>query len=419
MVWFLPILEVMQNFKLYLLSMRIAGPKAVDFYLNYVAQFYNYNQKKPGDAVSKQEIEKFLHHLSKKREDWQVDQASKAIKLYQFFEKRKEARSARQSSDSNSQWKAAAEDMRKMLRLMHRSYRTEKTYLSWVRRFYRFLGGQSPHSLESSHVKDFMTYLAVERKVSASTQNQAFNAILFLFRHTLDKNIDDIGDAVRAKRKRRLPVVLSRGEIERIFHEMQGINLLMARTIYGCGLRLAECVNLRIKDVDFERDAIAVRGGKGDKDRETVLPISLKHDLKQHLEKVRLFYNKDREDKAPGVMVPGALERKYPNAGKEWSWFWVFPSQKNSTDPITNILRRHHVYRGNIQKALKAAAERVGIPKRITAHVLRHSFATHLLENGYDIRTIQELLGHSDLRTTMIYTHVVSKNRHGVISPLD
>jgi integrase len=147
--------------------------------------------------------------------------------------------------------------------------------------------------------------------------------------------------------------------------------------------------------------------------------ISLKHDLKQHLEKVRLFYNKDREDKAPGVMVPGALERKYPNAGKEWSWFWVFPSQKNSIDPITNILRRHHVYRGNIQKAFKAAAGRVGIPKRITVHVLRHSFATHLLENGYDIRTIQELLGHSDLRTTMIYTHVVSKNRHGVISPLD
>jgi len=232
MVWLLPNAKAMQDFKTYLLSMRIAGPKAVDFYLNWVAQFYNYNQKKAGDPVSKQEIERFLHHLSKKREDWQVDQASKAIKLYQFYEKRKEAGSARQSIDSNSQWRAVAVDMRKMLRLMHRSLHTERTYLGWVRRLYRFLGGQSPHSLESSHVKDFMTYLAVEQKVSASTQNQAFNAILFLFRHTLDKNIDDIADAIRAKRKIRLPVVLTRSEIERVFQKLEGTNKLMARTIY-------------------------------------------------------------------------------------------------------------------------------------------------------------------------------------------
>lgn len=309
--------------------------------------------------------------------------------------------------------------MRKMLRLKHRSYRTEKTYMGWIRRFYRYLNGQTPYTLDSSHVKDFMTHLAVEKRIAASTQNQAFNAILFLFRHTLEKDIDDISDAVRAKTKTRLPVVLARPEIERLFQNMGGLNLLMARTIYGSGLRLAECVNLRIKDIDFERDAISVRSGKGDKDRETVLPRSLKSDFRKHLEKVRSVYDADRKTNAQGVMMPNALERKYPNAGKEWAWFWVFPSHKFSVDPITRVVRRHHLYRGNIQKAVKKAGAMAEIPKRITVHTLRHSFATHLLENGSDIRTIQDLLGHADLRTTMIYTHVASKNRHGVVSPLD
>jgi len=287
-----------------------------------------------------------------------------------------------------------------------------------VRRFYRFLGGKLPYLITSSEVKDFMTYLAVEQKIAASTQNQAFNAILFLFRHTLNKDISDIADAVRAKRNRRLPVVLTRGEIDRLFDHMDGVNRLMARLIYGCGLRLQECLQLRIKDIDLEREAVTVRSGKGDKDRETVLPPSLKQDLGVHLEGVSAMYNADRTSGAPGVMLPGALERKYPNAGKEWAWFWLFPSRTNSTDPKTGILRRHHIYRGNLQKAVKAAVKRAEISKRITIHTLRHSFATHLLEKGYDIRTIQDLLGHTDLRTTMVYTHVASKNRHGVVSPL-
>ena len=222
--------------------------------------------------LQKKETEAYLKHLSKTRESWQVDQAAQAIKLYQFFETRKESAATRNTLGNSAQWTAVADDMHTMLRLMHRSHRTEKTYLGWVRRFYRYLGGQSPHHLESSHVKDFMTHLAVERKVSASTQKQAFNAILFLFRHTLDKDIDDIADAVRAKRIRRLPVVLARSEIDRLFQKMQGINLLMAKIIYGCGLRLAECICLRVKDVDFERVAITGPSGKGDKDRETVLP---------------------------------------------------------------------------------------------------------------------------------------------------
>jgi integron integrase len=264
-----------------------------------------------------------------------------------------------------------------------------------------------------------MTHLAVERKVSASTQNQAFNAILFLFRHTLDKDIDNIAEAVRAKRTRRLPVVLTRSEIDRLFQKMRGTNLLMARTIYGCGLRLAESLNLRIKDIDFEREAVTIRSGKGDKDRETVLPSSLMQDLKDHMEQVRKIFEKDREMKANGVMIPGALERKYPNAGKEWGWYWVFPSLKESVDPRTGIQRRHHIYPDNLRRAIKTAVKKAGISKRINVHTLRHSFATHLLEKGYDIRTIQDLLGHADLRTTMIYTHVMSKNRHGIISPLD
>jgi len=302
---------------------------------------------------------------------------------------------------------------------MHRSYRTEKAYLGWVRRFYRFLGGRSPYGLESADVKDFMTHLAVEQKVSASTQNQAFNAILFLFRHILDKNIEDIGDAVRAKRNRRLPVVLTRSEIDRLFDNMQGVNRLMARLVYGCGLRLQECLQVRIKDIDLEREALTVRSGKGDKDRETVLPVSLKGDLQAQIERSRSVYEQDRDRNAAGVMMPGALDRKYPKAGKEWVWFWVFPSYKESIDPKSRTVRRHHVHHSNLQRAIKAAGHQAEIHKRITVHTLRHSFATHMLENGYDIRTIQDLLGHSDLRTTMIYTHVVKKNRHGVVSPLD
>jgi integron integrase len=308
--------------------------------------------------------------------------------------------------------------MKKMLRLKHLSFRTEQTYMGWVRRFYHFLNGQPPYKLDSTHVKDFMTHLAVERNVAASTQNQAFNAILFMFRHVLDKDIEDIGDAVRAKKKRRLPVVLAKSEINRLLDQMEGTNLLMAKTIYGCGLRLRECMNLRIKDIDFSRMAVTVRG-KGDKDRETVLPGSIKDNLRKHIESVRKIYEKDRENGLAGVQLPGALERKLPNAGKEWAWFWVFPSHKISVDPTTHIIRRHHIYAGSLQRQIKQAGIRAGIPKRITVHVLRHSFATHLLEKGHDIRTIQEFLGHAHLRTTMIYTHVVSKNRLGIISPLD
>ena len=410
----------MEGFKAFLLSRQVMNDKTAGFYLYWVTRFFGHCRKRPEDDVAEEDVDRYLKHLSRRHEDWQVKQAAEAVQLYRFYRNRERiGGGAPRNLNASAQWRAVAEDMHSMMRLKHRSPRTEKAYLSWVRRFYLFVNGKPPYSLSSTHVKDFMTHLAVEREVSASTQNQAFNAILFLFRHVLDKDMENIGHAIRAKKKKRLPVVLTRQEVDRLFDKMSGTDLLMARTIYGSGLRLRECVGLRIKDIDFERNAITVRSGKGDKDREPVLPESLKETLREHLEKVRTIFGKDRENGLPAVQLPGALERKLPNAGKEWAWFWVFPSQKLSLDPATNIIRRHHIFPDGLQRDIRRAANKAGISKRVTVHTLRHSFATHLLENGYDIRTIQELLGHSDIRTTMIYTHVMSKNKLGIVSPLD
>ena len=222
-----------------------------------------------------------------------------------------------------------------------------------------------------------------------------------------------------ARQNRRLPVVLTVNEVEKIFSEMSGINKLMARLIYGCGLRLQECLQLRIKDVDFEQSLVIIRSGKGDKDRRTMLPEAVKEELVKHITETRVIYEKDRNAKLNGVQLPGALERKYPNAGKEWGWFWIFPSQTLSMEPRTGVIRRHHVYHDSLQRAFRNAVIKAGITKQASVHTLRHSFATHLLEDGYDIRTIQELLGHRNLQTTMIYTHVATKNIIGVRSPLD
>jgi len=408
----------MEDFKSYLLSKHVLDAKKAGFYLYWVSQFYSYFNKSPSDNVKPEEIDRYLKFLAKRREDWQVKQASEAIELYLFFKRKKQFIRNNKRPDPNVQWEIVVDDVKKMLRLKHLSLRTEQTYLGWIRRFYRFLNGQPPNRLDSQHVKDFMTHLAVDRSVAASTQNQAFNAILFMFRHVLDKPIHDISEAIRAKRKRRFPVVLTKSEINCLFEQMSGTNLLMAKIIYGCGLRLRECLNLRIKDIDFARMAVTVRG-KGDKDRETVLPVSIKGTLRNHIESVRKIYEKDRKNGLAGVKLPGALERKLPNAGKEWAWFWLFPSRTISMDPVSKIVRKHHVHPSNLQKNIKIAAARAKIHKRVTVHALRHSFATHLLEKGQDIRTIQDLLGHSSLQTTMIYTHVVSKNRLGIISPLD
>ena len=312
-----------------------------------------------------------------------------------------------------------AKEMKNMLRLKQRSLATERNYLNWLRRFYTFVNGQSPFHLDSTHVKNFLTHQAVDRRVSTSTQNQAFNALLFFFRYLLEKDIEDLNDVVRAPRARRLPMVLSQSEIGKIFDHLTGVYQIMAAIIYGGGLRRNECAKLRIKDIDLENNLISVIGGKGNKDRKTLLATDIKDALIDHMEKGRKIWQADRENDVPGVELPMALDRKYPNAGKEWIWQWVFPSAKLSTDPRTKIIRRHHVYPSVLQRHLKHAAVSAGIAKRVTVHALRHSFATHLLEAGYDIRTIQELLGHASLKTTMIYTHVAAKNVKGVKSPFD
>jgi integron integrase len=399
----------LERFKSYLSSKQIIPEKKLDYYLSWVTQFYAFFDKTLDDEVAGEEIDSFLKHLTRFREEWQVNQASETIQLFIYFNRREYQGKAKADLDSNTHWKAVAQDMVRMLRLKHHSLSTERTYIGWLRSFYRFLNGKQPYELGNSHVKDFMTYLAVERKVASSTQNQTFNAILFLFRHVLDKDINDIAGAIRATKKRRLSVVLSKQEVFRLFDYLHGTNLLMAQLIYGCGLRLRECLKLRINDIDFERSCVMIRAGKGDKDRETLLPESLKHSLREHLDQVRRLFERDRKDNTAGVQLPGALERKYPNAGKEWRWQWVFPSKTLSIDPRSRQIRRHHIHSSNLQKHIREAAMKAGITKRVTVHTLRHSFATHLLEKGYDIRTIQELLGHASIQTTMIYTHVAKK----------
>jgi integron integrase len=369
--------------------------------------------------VSREEIEAYLRHLSKNREEWQVKQAKEAIDLFLFFRGKGPWQPSKGAVAMEGAWKEAVDEMVRMLRLKRRSLATEKSYLTWLRSFYGFLGGKAPVSLKGSHVKDFLSHLAVERRVAPSTQNQAFNAILFFFRHVLNREIGDLDGTIRAHHKRRLPVVLTRREILRLFDRLNGECLLMAQLAYGCGLRVRECVSIRVKDIDFERVSLMVRAGKGDKDRMTVLPESLKTHLREHMERVRELFQKDRKEDVAGVYLPGALERKYPNAGKEWAWQWLFPSRTLSVDPRSKVVRRHHVHPSTLQRGVRQAARAAGLSKQVSVHTLRHSFATHLLEKGYDIRTIQELLGHANVQTTMIYTHVAQKNALGVKSPLD
>ena len=273
--------------------------------------------------------------------------------------------------------------------------------------------------LSEQDLKNFLSFLAVDRKVSAATQRLAFNALLFLYRNILSVAISELATVVPSRVPRRLPVVLTGDEIRKIFEGLNGTFRLMAALIYGGGLRLQECLSLRVKDVDFGRGCLTIRAGKGGKDRETVLPESLVGELKLHLIKVKDLYDRDRRKGMPGVPLSGALESKYASASREWSWFWVFPSKSLSIDPRTRAVLRYHLYPTTLQKAFRDAVRTSGVTKQATIHTLRHSFATHLIEKGYDIRTIQELLGHSDVSTTMIYTHVATRNKLGVASPAD
>jgi integron integrase len=311
------------------------------------------------------------------------------------------------------------EQVRQAIRTRHYSYRTEKAYVHWIKRFIFFHDKRHPIEMGEAEIAQFLSSLASDAHMSASTQNQALNALLFLYKEILEKKIGLIQGVVRAKRPARLPVVLTKEEVKRILDCLSGDPWLMAMLLYGAGLRLMECCRLRIKDIDFTGNHLVVRAGKGNKDRHTMLPAAVKEPLLQHLQLVKRQHEGDLRMGLGRVALPYALERKYPNAEKEWGWQWVFPATSHYIDAVTGVKRRHHLHESVLQRAFKDARLKAGVFKPAGCHTLRHSFATHLLESGYDIRTVQELLGHKDVTTTMIYTHVLNRGGKCVLSPAD
>jgi integron integrase len=309
--------------------------------------------------------------------------------------------------------------LRTQIRLRHYSLRTEQAYVDWARRYILFHGKRHPKEMGAAELRDFLSHLAVDRNVAASTQNQAKSALLFLYREVLQIELPWLDEVIAAKAAKRLPVVLTQVEVRDLLGAMSGAMGLIASMLYGTGMRLLEGLRLRVKDVEFTRREIIVREGKGNKDRVTVLPENLILPLKAHLEKVQALHERDLAAGFGEVYLPNALAVKYPNAPKAWGWQFVFPSPLRSIDPRSGAERRHHVYETSVQRAVREASRLAGIHKPVTPHVLRHSFATHLLQAGYDIRTVQELLGHKDVQTTMIYTHVLNRGGRGVVSPLD
>jgi integron integrase len=310
--------------------------------------------------------------------------------------------------------------VREGLRLKNYSYRTEQTYIHWIKRYILFHHKRHPEEMGDKEIRAFLYHLAEKEQVAASTQNQAFSALLFLYRHILNKELTVDYKSIGAAQSKNLPTVLTKQEARKVIDFLDGEYQLMAKLLYGSGLRVMECLRLRVKDLDFEYKTITVHDGKGEKDRVTLLPDNLLPLLEGQLEKVKWIYAADMKAQLPGVSMPSlALARKYPNAGREWSWQYLFPASRYSREPRTGEQLRHHVQPSNIQKAVRRAAQQAGIGKPVSPHTFRHSFATHLLQNGYDIRTVQELLGHKDVRTTMIYTHVLQKGGLAVKSPLD
>jgi integron integrase len=310
--------------------------------------------------------------------------------------------------------------VRENIRLRHYSLRTEKSYIGWVRRYIRFCGQRHPRDLDTTEITTFLTHLAVDLKVSASTQNQALQALIFLYREALQIDLPDITQVIRASKPQRLPVVLTRDEVQRVFASLGGgRSRLIVGLLYGAGLRLTEALSLRVKDLDLERRELVVRHGKGGKDRVSVIPGSMVLPLTEHLRALNAWFVRERQVSAPGVSVPDALKRKYPGAHVSWAWQWVFPSRSFCNDPYDGTVARHHVHPKTVQRTVQTAVARAGITKPASCHTFRHCFATHLLESGYDIRSVQELLGHADVKTTMIYTHVLNRGGNAVRSPME
>ena len=309
--------------------------------------------------------------------------------------------------------------VRTVARVKHFSLKTEDAYANWIKRFILFHHKRHPNEMAENEIRQFLAHLAVDLHVSASTQTVALSALLFLYRDVLKRPLPFIEDVERAKPSRKLPVVFSKTEVQKVLSQLSATHLLLASLLYGAGLRLMEAIRLRVKDIDFAANQITVREGKGNVDRITMLPQSIKPALQVHLMNVKILHERDLREGFGQVYLPYALERKYKNAGKEWVWQYAFPSIKRSNDPRSGVVRRHHVAPESLQRAVKAAVKQANISKNGSCHTFRHSFATHILEDGYDIRTVQELLGHKDVRTTMIYTHVLNRGGRGVKSPLD
>ena len=427
----------------------VSGVPAKDAvgFVKWAEKFAAEAKDKPIRKRSVADIRKFLFELSIQRsiQPWQVQQAEEALVfLYDGFLKLDlglekvrpllprpgisipNFNAPRQFKDrvlSKAEEKAGYGELysrlRSAMRIRHYSIRTERAYEQWVGRLFSFYKVKPADSINADDIQNYLNYLAEERKVAASTQNQALNAIVFFFREVLKREPGDFSDFVRAKRPAHVPEVLTRPEVESLLDAMTGVNQLMAGLLYGAGLRLMECIRLRVKDVDFETRRITIRDGKGRKDRVTMLPERFLDLLKEQLEKARVLYDADLGKGVAGVYIWPGLDRKYPDAAREWIWQYVFPSNRLSVDPRSHITRRHHVHASSLQKAVKNAAAKAGLSKRATCQTLRHSFATHLLENGSDIGVVQELMGHSNVATTMIYTHVLKRPGIKVKSPAD
>ncbi len=357
--------------------------------------------------------------------DWQIDQARLAVEIYlfRFLKRENDAGESSVNLTKEAEPDLGVEkvkgQLRDVLRLKHYAYKTEKSYLVWGDRYFKYCADYGLLCRSADSVRSFLTFLAVKQEVAAGTQNQAFNALLFLFGNVFDVELGDMKESVRAKKRRNIPVVLSVDEVRRVFAQVEGTRRLFLELIYGCGLRVSELVRLRVKDLDFDNGVLIVKDGKGGKDRCVPLPVKLVDVLKEHLVNVKLIHDEDLRLGHGEVYLPGALLRKYPRAGREWRWQYVFPSGKLAVDPRSGAVRRHHILDRTVQKTMKRAVDGAGIAKRATVHTLRHSFATHLLLSGVNIREIQELLGHKSVDTTMIYTHVVRDLRPKLQSPLD
>jgi len=429
------------------------------FFAHWVRQFFNQNPGKPRRSLGAIELKRFLAALrnNSKMADWQMRQAEDALVLYyeQFrgiaLGNGSELACPEESSDDKKHRQtnpvpplrrveptgsvpapkepkhperrvnmaALREAVETALRVEHYAIKTEQSYWQWIRRFVAYHHGRKPSEMDASEIHAFLSYLALNRGVAASTQNQALNAIVFLYRKVIKKDIGDFSDFPRARLGKRLPVVCSREEVQCLLRLVEGTEGLVIRLLYGTGMRIMECLRLRVQDISFDRNEITVHAGKGDKDRRVPLPVSLHEDLQAQLDWRKKLFEQDRVENKHEVELPHALARKYPSAPYEWKWQYVFPAETFSTDPRSGRVRRHHLHEVRIQRMVRRLVDEAEITTRITPHTLRHCFATHLLEAGQDIRTVQELLGHSDVKTTMIYTHVLNKGPMGVVSPLD